>query len=422
MPSNVGATEHHQFYGTGSGVAAVAVDQSGNADCSVGESHIYQTAFTPGDPCTVMGAFDVDIGVEAAGYYFSRYSGTTRQGVRSDGNGGLQLLLSNAVVQTLSIPRGIGTYELVFSWAMVDNPLTTGASDASRSMVRVWRGDNGAFLDGIDWSHATPSLAGTDVIWGAQVTGGANSTGATLTGAGYLLHETSELNVLRDRVTAAAAPTITGDTAMEVPMPDWAGNFGAQGRVPGPTHLRSAAAISWNRLQTASPLVNYQQEFNSAFNYGSMSAGAMFTLSPDGSSYLALPWLWRRPVPRTVNRLKCRVFVRSNGDGPVENTVTVTAWSCNRNPGIESEESLDYRSTSDTFGPVNDNAPVSAGRWLDLGDLNIVRTGNQRYTWLALSVEVTGPSSAAQQNLIKAVVFEPWSETDTDADANEGSG
>lgn len=420
MPSNVGATEHHQFYGTGSGAAAVAVDQTGNANCTAGATHIYQSAFAQGRPCTIMVAADVDIGTDPAGYLFARYSGTTHQGIRSDGNGGLQLVVNNSIVHTLSIPRGIGTYELVAHWSMCDDPL----SALARSQVRVWNATTAGFLDGIDFTHNPPSLAGTDLVWGAQVPAGTNGTGATLTGAGYLLHETSELNVLRDRVTAAAAPVLTGDTAMEVPTQDWASNFGAQGRPAGPTHLVAASAVTANRLLTASPLVNYQWEDPEGHLFGGMSTSAWFTPAPTGSSYIGLYWTWRRPLPRTVNRVRVRAFVFSGNasDPDVENSVEITAWSCNRNPGIDSETALDYRSNSASFGPVNDTTSGAVGRWLDLGSVNIVRTASEEFTWLSLSAEVTGPSATSQEVALLAIVIEPWSETSTDADAVEGFG
>lgn len=420
MPSNIGATEHHAFYGTGSGAAAVAVDQSGNADCTAGATWIYQTAFAEADPCTIMVAADVDIGTDPAGYLFARYSGTTRQGIRSDGNGGLQFVVSNAIAQTLSIPRGIGVYELIVHWAMGDDPLNAGQS---RSMVRVWRGDTGALIDGIDWTHATPSLAGTDLIWGAQVTNGTNGTGATLTGAGYLLHETSELQVLRDRVTSAAAPTLVGDTAMEVPMPDLQTVFGEQDSAAGPTHWVAAGALEQNTLLNVGPLVNKQWEDPDAVLWSTMQADPWWTVAPDGASYLGIPWAWRRPVPKSVNKLRCRAYVRTTENSvDTNNSLTLRVWSCNRNPGVDAALPLEPYSVSATLANVNDAIGPDPGRWLEFDTLRISRTPNQRNTWLAVSAEVTGSSANTQDVEIHAVVIEPISEVDTDAIAEVGLG
>lgn len=420
MPSNIGATEHHQFYGTGNGAAAVAVDQSGNADCTAGATWIYQSSFSEGGPCTIMVSAFVIPGTDPAGYLFARYSGTTRQGIRSDGSGGLQLIVGNVVSQTITIPSGVGEYELVVHWSTAPDPLNLGQE---RSSVRAWDADSGAFLDGIDWTHDRLEIAGTDLVYGAQVTAGTNGTGVALTGAGYLLHETSELQVLRDRVTEAAAPTLVGDTAMEVPMPDLQTVFGEQDSAAGPTHWIAGGVLEQNTLLNVGPLVNKQWEDPVPVFWSGMQAGAWHTQAPDGSSYLGIPWLWRRPVPKSVNKLRCRIYFRSSEDSlNTNNTVSMTLWSCNRNPGVDTEQPLETYSVTESFGPVNDQPTASPGRWIDFDTLRISRTPNQANTWLALSFEITGSSAATQNVEVYAVIIEPISETDTDAIAEVGLG
>lgn len=393
MASNVGPTEAHEFYGDGANAAAVATDLSGNANCTAGAGEwIYQSAFSPGEPCTVMVSADCNIGTDPAGYLFARYSGTTRMGIRSNGNGNLQFILSNVVSQTIGIPRGVGVYEVIVHWAMMDDPLNAGQS---RSQVRVWDGTNTTFLDGVDWTHTTPSVAGTDLIWGAQVVGGTNTTGATLLGAGYLLHATSPLNVLRDRVTAAAAPTLTGDATIELPVPDFASGIGDQGRLAGPTHYTAAGALDADRLLMVSPLVNKQWEDADSINFTALGASPWFALSPDGTSALGIPFLFRRPVPSTVDQVKVRVFIAGGSSLGSNVTVDVTAWSFSRNPVVAGDP-LVSDSDTQSFGPVNDTTSGNAGRWLEFDPITIAREDNEGFSWFGVSIEFTaggGPNS-----------------------------
>ncbi len=298
MPSNIGATEHHQFYGHGVGAAAVAVDLSGNANMTAGTDHIYQAAFGYGADCTVMVAIDLESGVTPAGHIFSRYgAGRTMQAIRYDGATGLQLILNDdPPSHTITIPSD---GEIVVSWSMTSDPLDP---TNVRSEVRAWDADTGNFSDGVSWTHPEPpGLAGADIIWGAQVTAGTNSTGGTLQGAGFLLHGAGSVQVHRDRVSAAAAPTITGDTAMESTIPDVGSGFGDQDTPAGPTHYIGADAVVANHLLLVSPLVNAQWASPQAIPWTAMQASPWWTLSPDGSSYMGIPWVWRRPVPQVVN-------------------------------------------------------------------------------------------------------------------------
>ena len=422
MPSNIGATEHHQFYGTGAGAAAVAVDLSGNANCTAGTDHIYQAAFGFGADCTVMVAIDLESGVTPAGHIFSRYgTGRTLQAIRYDGTTGLQLILDDdPPSHTLTIPSD---GEIVVSWSMTADPLDPSNV---RSEVRAWDTVTG-FSDGISWTHPEPGgLAASDIIWGAQVVAGTNSTGGELRGAGFLLHGTGSVQVQRDRLSAAPAPTLVGDTAMESTVPDRASGFGDQGTLAGQTHYYGSSAVVANHLLLVSPLVNVQWHDTDSISWNALIPPAtpeLWTLSPDGSSYLGLPWAWRRPVPLVVNKARCRVFVSSGASGSaVENTVSLTVWSFNRNPGVDSVIPLEHYSVTDSFGPVNDTFAGSPGRWIEFDTLRISRTPDGEKTWLCISVEVTGPSASDQDVTIHAVTIDPISEVDTDAIGEVGNG
>lgn len=418
MPSNIGATEHHGFYGHSSAgdTSELATDLSGTSDFTDGSTWIYHSSFSPGTPCTVMLEFRIEWGASPAGYLFSRYSGTTRQGIRYNGTTGLQLLINNAVDRTLNVP-GSGSDTVTIHWATADDPL----SARSRSQIRVWRSD-GSLIVGLDWTHNEPDTAGTDCIFGAQVTGGTNGTGSTLYGAGYLLHDTSPIQVYRDRLSEASAPTLTGETSMEVPVPSSLTVFGQQDSAAGPTHWAAAQSVAASHLLTVGPLVNRQWVAPPALIWGVIGTDPWFTLSPDGVSYLCLGWLWRRPVPRSVSRVIVRAFVRSGRSGTTtENSVTMSAWSFDRQPGIDADPPA-YYTASESFGPVNDTNTGTPGRWLEFQPIRIARTSNNRNTWLGLSVRVTGASGSVQNVAVLAVTIEPIAVVDSDAIAEVGLG
>jgi len=415
MASNIGATEHHQFYGTGSGAAAVAVDLSGNANCTAGADYIYQSSFGYGVDCTVMVAITIEDGVEVAGYIFARYGGgQTLQGVRYDGSGALQLAVNNAIVHRLDLSDD---GEIVVSWSMVVDPLN---ASMVRSEVRIWNATTGAFDDGISWSHTEPAgLATADIIWGALATNGVASTGGTLRGAGFLLHGSGSVQVQRDRLTPAAAPTLTGETAMEHPMPSWSCNFGSQGRPAGPTHYVAAQAVAANSLMLVSPLVNVQWESPQSIPWTTMQSNAWWAEAPDGDSYMGLPWTWRRPVPQVVDHVRCRIFIETAVEGGASSTVTVTVWSCNRNPGQDSATPLTAYSVTES---VTSAAADNPGVWLDFDDLRIARTQNGERTWLTVSIEATGAGASNLSVAIHAVTIDPLSIISTDAIGEVGNG
>lgn len=418
MP-NIGATEHHIFYGddsTGSSLASLAVDDSGNGDFTVGTDCIYSSSFASGDPCTIMVHFGIEFGSNPAGYIFNRYSGSTLMGIRYNGGSVIQLLISGSVAESLTVPSS-GEYRVVIHWSMTDDPVNSGSK---RSQVRAWVATSGDLIDGVDFTHSDPSVAGSDCIFGAQVTGGTNSAQVNWYGAGYLLHAIAPVQVRRDRIHENSAPTLTGDTAMEVPMPDWSSGFGEQDRSAGPTHWIGARAIAQNQLILVSPLVNKQWNSPSDITWTSLSSSAWWTLSPDGSSYLGLPFVWRRPVPKTVNYVLPRVFIQAGaGTGTV--TVDVTAWSHNRNPGIDDEEPLVGYSQTESFGPVNDTTGGNEGRWLTFDPVRISRDQTGLWSWFSISVEMSYTGSDPRFE-IRSVSFEPISDTDSDAIAGIGFG
>jgi hypothetical protein len=421
MPSsNIGATEHHQFYGHSPSavLATLATDLSGNANFTAGASyHIYRASFDYGEPYTVMVEGEVRWGSNPAGYVFSRYDGTTVQGIRYNGSTSFQLVLSNAVVQTVPMSVSEGETDTVtIHWSMDNDPVTGNM----RSQFRVWDA-TGALLGGIDWSHTAPAVSGSDIIFGAQVTAGSNSAQFSLSGAGVLLHGIEGIQVFRDRLTASAAPTTDGDLAMEVPMPDWESLFGEQDRPVGPTHWIAAGAAKQNQLLLHSPLVNRVWPSADSISESQLDALAWWTETPGGSGYIGLPFVFRRPVPKNATHVKVRAFV-SAGDSNTIETVTlgVSAWSANRNPGSKSATPLEANSDTQSFGPTNDLDTGAAGRWLDFDPIRIIRDESELWTWLYLSFNFTALTGTQSFFIVRAVTMEPM--TDPTGDAIGGIG
>ncbi len=424
MPSNIGATEHHQFYGhdaSGSSLSTLATDQAGNANFTVGTNCIYSSSFGYGEPCTTMVSCVIRFSMNPAGYIFSRYSGTTRQGIRYNGSTGLQLVVNNAIAHTLTVPAS-GTYSIAIHWSMSDDPVNTGSV---RSEVRVWDSTADALIDGISWTHAAPSLSGSDIIFGAQVSAGTNSAQVNLTGAGYLMHEIGSIQTHRDRVTAAAAPSLVGDAAIDSCVPDYASNFGDQTTPAGPTHALAAQAVNANRLILGSPLVNLQWIDPDPVVWGEIAPLTWHADDPvDGATVMSMGWLWRRPVPGVFNYAHCRLYVVSENASPTEeNDVTLRVWSCNRNPLANSAVPLAANYTEVVLDDINDTLSSGDGAWVDFSDLlKISRTEDGDETWLAISIDVNGATEDTQNTFIRSVVIEPMSVESEDADAEEGGG
>ena len=210
---------------------------------------------------------------------------------------------------------------------------------------------------------------------------------------------------------------------MQVPMPDLQTVFGAQDSAAGPTHWAAAGALEQNTLLNVGPLVNKQWDDPETVFWAAMQTSEWHALAPDGDSYLGIPWTWRRPVPKSVNKLRCRIYFRSSEDSlNTNNTIAFTVWSCNRNPGVEDVLPLERFSVTESFGPVNDQPTASPGRWLEFDTLRISRTPDQAETWLGLSVEVTGSTAATQNVQVYAVTSEPFPDADTDAIGEVGLG
>ena len=410
---NINATEHHQFYGSEPGLPGLAFDASGNANCTAGATWMYQSAFAYGYPCTVMVGIALEAGVHPAGYIFARYSGTTRMGIRWNGSNGFQLVVNNAVARTLSTVSD-GYY--VFHWSMAEDPLNPGNVV---SEVRCWDQTTG-YQDGVTWSHTAPTLAGTDIIWGAQVTAGTNTTGGALFSAGYLLHDTSHLQVRRDMVIAPAAPALEGETAIEVPMPDALTVWGEQDSVAGPVHWVAADAVAANRLLLGSPLVNLQWDSPEAFDTDTISAHPWWIPAPSGSGYVGLPFTWRRPVPLTFNRVRVRVYFRGvfGASSAVLHTYNLTVYSCSRRP--DSDEPMTVYSDTQGVGPINDWT-TGPGRWIEFDSVRVARTEDNSHSWFAVGFDVD-PGVGEEFALfhVHAVVIEPLSVEDTDAIAEIG--
>lgn len=412
MTSNIGPTEHHQFYGNGAGAAEVAVDQCGIANMTAGTDHIYTASFGYGADCTVMVAVQLESGVTPGGYIFARYDGDTLQGIRYNGTTSLQLIVDNSIARTITIPSDGGH---VVSWSMATDPTDP---TRMRSEVRAFDADTELFSDGISWTHdVVPGLAASDIIWGAQVTAGTNGTGGELRGAGFLLHGAGSVQVHRDRVAELAAPTITGLAPIERTVPPWSSGFGAQDTPAGPTHYATADAVAANRLLTLSPLVNVQWEDAVVVPYAAMTAHPWWSIAPDGESYMGLPWTWLRPVPATVTHVSARAHVEIVSSSGAT-SFDVTLWSFNRNPGADSEVPLESHSETVT---VTSAAAASPGLWLSFDDMRL-RLDEDSSTWLTISMVATGAGVAEVAIQVRAVTIDPLVIVDDAAVVEEGDG
>lgn len=160
----------------------LATDDSGLAtNMTTGSSSIYEASSTRADlietrTVDFLSTFnDTD-----TGYMWIYSTGSMR--LASGGVVDLYVNGSSVLSHTIANLTAATDEDIVISWAMEPNPLTTGASDAYRSELHVWNITLGTY-ESSSATHAqqTSPGAGVAFVWGARNT----SDGSPFTGSMY---------------------------------------------------------------------------------------------------------------------------------------------------------------------------------------------------------------------------------------------
>ncbi len=416
-------TEHHAFYGT---TPSLNVDQTGTQDFISGGTYIYRSGSPLTVPCTVgVGVTMSNADLSTTGHIFSRTS--SRHNIVLIA-GEIRLFYDITLVYSFAPSISATDHDYWFHWSVAEDPRDSGTHWHE---FRMWNVTDDELVEGVMFSTNAISLAERDIIFGANNTGGAAATTATLTTCSYLLHESPALSAYLSEVGSLTAPTISSELETPVPIPDGSSGFASQGRLSGPTHALAAASTQAFERRLLSPLVNKSWASpEQTDTFTNIQSDPWWRLSPDGQTWMSLAWLYRRKVPLTVDQVRFRIFVRSENlaNSGSFNEVDIVAWSMNRppgqlnldNPGFEPQPLVTYSATS-TVVNVNDDTPSEIGRWVEIGPINVARGEDNETSYFTLSWRAYGTSSPTAQRLeIFSFIVDPVSSGSTDADIGLG--
>lgn len=290
----------------------------------------------------------------------------------------IDLVVNGSSVLTYTIQNIDGSNaNYLVSWATEPNPLTTGASDRSRSELWIYNFDEDTWEHEVV-THAQQASSTEDLVFG----GSAPSTdvfdgvisGARLSAGFHSSTETAETFV-----NTTPAPTLVGETRLEVPVPTRDTGIGDDGMPAGPIEAMVAKAIRSNDLLMAGAIVD-------EVCTGDWGESSTWTMNdPASSSYVMhLEFLRRRQVPVSCNRLRVRVLVQQDGDGAEE--LSIRAYSANApgpisKPANSPEDYVVYSVTEERT--ADDGTGDTGGAWLTIGTTRVARdkTGCT-YVWL----------------------------------------
>lgn len=403
------AKDDTRFYGTdrGSGWSDLAEDVSHQAtNLTVGTNCIYQSSASARWDVSAPAAWELDIDANDtdAGYLFTYEDSGNGVRLEMSSGGVIDAYVDGASVAQVTIPDiDAGGDNVIVSWSMEANPLTTGASDAVRSELRVYNVDDSSYAQAVA-EHAEVSSATATAIWGASATGGTNAYTGTVNEVRFSagrFHPASEM--YQDFVSTTSAPTLVLASRREVPVPTRASGVGAHDQLAGPVYQSVGAGLLQADLRQAGHILSelYVDPPDLSNSYPANRELA----DPDGDGFTMLgQYLRLRPVPRTCNRLKVRVHLqcwRTDANAPDE--VYVRVYTMNRPPtglvNIPPPQPPWLRFYGEQTRENNDGSGTTGGAYLTFDEIEVVRTPGGGGTWLALAFDVrdaggVGPTSA----------------------------
>lgn len=379
----------------------------------------------------------VDLDNTSSGYGYSMTAGgTVRWGWQINGSGSLLCVIGNLVVSTIALPAvGVTADTFVIHWAMTPNVLTTGASDAWHSEVRIWNETESDRVGGANFSHAEPDLTSCQVVWGARNISGSSTLGEDMHDVLWSSRFHSVAEAHNDWIAPDSSRSFDSSTPIEVPTPDLASNFGDDGEFAGPHYAMAVAGTAANALTTASPAVNLvfvespwmtnshllDQYWDDDF-FGATSYDA------------ALQYTFLRPVPAAANYLKCRLHVQLHDpEAEDDYRLNVRIYSANRPPlagGIAQvgdplpPQAVTYADTQQL--QAEHGSGTTGGAWIDFDPIRVSRTPDREHTMLVIAWHLDDPSvhgglsNAAVR--FRALSVEPLQTLDTSPGVPDGIG
>ncbi len=287
-----------------------------------------------------------------------------------------------AAVSHTIIDIGGSVEDFLISWSTEPNPLTTGAGDAMRSELWISNMTNGTWEASFGTHAVQASQGAAAMTWGGRTTGSSIFTGIIyayrLSRAFHSSTETAETFV-----ADSAAPTLSGESRLEFPVPTRDTGIGDDGAFVGPVEVMAAKALDSLDLITASPIINEL----GAGEWGENSTWTM--VDPDNAAYsMHFEYLRRRPIPTGINRVRIRAHVQQDGATPQE--LSLKAY-CANGPGplvTPTMSPMWYQVYSGTVErTADDGTATGAGAWVTIATLQIARD-NYGHAWFWLGYDL----------------------------------
>lgn len=392
------AKDDSRFYSEdrGGGASDLAADLSHRAsDLTAGASHVYESGAQARWDVGAPAAWEIDTSVNDtdAGYLYVYESGGNGVRLTMSAGGVVTARVNGTDIGTVTIPNLDGSGDrCVISWSMEANPLTTGASDAVRSEVRVWNVDEGGF-DQLVVTHAAVGSANATAVWLASNAAGGNAWSGRATRLRFSagrFHPASEAR--EDFVTLTNAPSLALDTRLEVPVPTRDSGVGAHDYFAGPVYQAVAAGLAQTDLRQVGPVWN--EHYRDTPDQDQSPPANRGFADPDGDGFTMLgQYLLHRPVPLTANRLKVRVHVQAwRTDAGDDDNVVIRCYSMNRPPVSVINAGAVVPSWSRYYQTVTVNADhgngTTGGAWYTFDLLQVAREPNGAGTWVCLAFAV----------------------------------
>ncbi len=402
----------------GGGVSDLAVDLSHQAtDITAAARSVYEQNAQGRWDTSGPAAWELDLTFDGTdtGYLYSYETGGNGVRLVLTSGGTITAYVDNSSIAAVTVPDiDAGGDDVIVSWSMEPNPLTTGASDAYRSELRVWNVDDSSYAQTVA-VHAAVTSVDTDAIWLASDTSDSNffrGTPNRLRFSAGRFHPASEAR--EDLVANTSAPTLTLASRLEVAVPTRDSGVGAHDFFTGPIYQAVAASLHQVDLRQAGA-VRAESFLDDPAQDESFPA-VRSTLPPGATTYTMLgQYLVYRPVPLTCNRLKVRVHIQSYraGAGGSADNVLIRAYSMSRPPvSLAGGDGSGWERTFVSLTVLADHGSGSTGgAWYTFDLLTITRDPSGKGTWVGLAFDVTdagGAGSTADQRwLVRGWSIEP---------------
>lgn len=309
--------------------------------------------------------------------------------IRYDGGWQIDLYQeSGAVFLSIGLPGSAPAeaVSITAQWAMRPDPLN---ADQFHHEIWVWRHDSD--VREIYWVNgkAAPSGGARDFVVGAINTAGGDNYGDAITmcRVGAAFHSTTE--AAQDWRDLPDAPSVSGDTRLELPASEASDGLGNDAEAAGPVYLSGAAALNQNEFRLMGPILNKVYPQGARFAWEPQdnteapkiivdgtdyeSKNATVDITPSRTATVLLPFCHWRHVPPNASH----AFVRVLLSYVATNDMKLYCVTSNLKPNSPGASWQAY--VTDTISTSGSNQEI------DLGLLPLPVSGDQMWFYLAFS-------------------------------------